>query len=158
MQVLALVTADVAHYRWISAVHLIDMLLKIVLYFERLAAEFTRELVVVRMLPDKVILQGPLLVALIVADAALVHLRPVNFFHMNFELPFQSVSLRARFALVSVLLYVRYQRVFIEIRFLAHVASEFFYRPDRSGSVFSKQHRGRRDLIFPTPPPSSVLR
>lgn len=139
VEIFTLVTTYVAYYGGITAVHLVYMLFQIILYLKWFGAKFTRELIIVRVLSDKVILQCPFFVALVIAYTALVHLWSVNFIRMIFKLPFQTVSIRADRALVSMLLYVRRQLTFTEVCLSAHVALKVFC-PDNLLSVYADSH------------------
>lgn len=83
--VLAGVSADAADDGRLAAVHLIHVLLQIVLDFELLLADRARMLEAAGVLPYEVILQGALVVALVLADAAGIQEGPVNVHDMALQ-------------------------------------------------------------------------
>jgi len=74
VEVLAEVPAHVAHDWRRTAVILLHVMVQGLLDLELLAAGITRVVVIARVQPDIVVLQGALVVTLVLADAALVHL------------------------------------------------------------------------------------
>lgn len=85
--VLAGMPADATDDGRFTAVHLIHVLLQIILDFELLLADRTRMLEAAGMFPYEMILQGALVVAFVLADAAGIQERPVNVHDMALQLP-----------------------------------------------------------------------
>jgi hypothetical protein len=106
--VFASVAADAANDGRFAAVHLIRVLLEVVLDFELFLADRAGILEAAGMLPYKVVFQGALVVALVLADAARVKQRSVNLLDMTFQLPFQTEALAAGLALILMLAHVLY--------------------------------------------------
>jgi len=106
--VLASVAADAADDGRFAAVHLIRVLLEIVFDLELFLADRAGILKTAGVLSYKVVFQGALVVALVVADAAGVEQRPVNLLDVALQLSLQTEALAAGLALILVLAHVLY--------------------------------------------------
>lgn len=106
VEVLAEVTANVAHDRRSFAMVLLHVMIQGLLYLELLAARVARVVVVARMQPNVVILQGTLVVALVLAHAAFVHLLPMILLDVGDQITPKAEGFRAIGAFVPVLLKV----------------------------------------------------
>lgn len=104
VEVLAEVTADVAHDRRSSAVILFHMVIQSFLNLEFLAAGVACIVVIARVQSNVVILQGALIVALVLAHAALVHLLSMILLDVGDQESPAAESLRTIGAPVPVLL------------------------------------------------------
>lgn len=142
MKVLAEVTTNVTYDRWSFTVILLYMVIQSLLYLKLLAACITRVIVVARMQPDVVILQGTLVIALVLAHAALVHLLSMILFDMGDQITPKAEGFRAVSAFVPMLL-----QVFGKIAFLQEPAATViaFYARRLSSSrsiLFSLRTKG----------------
>lgn len=106
VKVLAEMTADVTHDWRCFAVILLHVMIQGLLDLELLAASVARVIVVARVQSDVVILQSALVVALVLAHAALVHLLSMIPLDMGDQVTPKTEGLRAIDALVSVLFQV----------------------------------------------------
>jgi len=106
--VFASVAADATNDRRFAAVYLIRVLLEVILDFELFLADRTGILETARMLSYKVVFQGALVVALVLADAARVKQRSVNLLDVALQLSLQTEALAASLALILVLAHVFY--------------------------------------------------
>lgn len=127
--VLAGVSADAADNGRLAAVHLIHVLLQIVLDLELLLADRAGVLESAGVLPYEVVLQGALVVALVVADAARIQKRPVNVHDVALQLSLQAEALAAGLALVFVKAHVFYHGRFFAKTFTARGTLQRKFRP-----------------------------
>lgn len=104
VEVLAEVTADVAHDRRGFAVILLHVVIQGLLYLELLAARVARVIVIARVQPNVVILQGTFVVAFVLAHAALIHLLSMILVDVGDQVTPKAEGLRAVGAFVPVLL------------------------------------------------------
>lgn len=104
VQVLAEVAAHVTHDRRRTAMVLLHVMVQRFLDLELLAADIARVVVAAGVQSYVMILQGALIVALVIAHAALVHLLPMILLDVRDQVTLQSEGLRAVGALVPVLL------------------------------------------------------
>jgi len=114
MEVLAKVTANVAHDRRSSAVILFHMMIQSFLDFKLLAAGIARVIVIARVQSNVVILQSALIVALVLAYTALVHLLTMILLDVGDQVTPETESLRTVGAFVSVLLKMFSETAFLE--------------------------------------------
>lgn len=118
VEILAEMAADVAHYWRCIAVVLFHVMIQRFLYLELLATSVAREIVVARVQTDVVVLQGTFVVALVLANAAIVHLASMDLFHVRGQVSTKPESFRAIRTLVLVLL-----QMFSQIALLEELAS-----------------------------------
>lgn len=114
VEILAEMAADVAHYWRCIAVVLLHVMIQRFLYLELLAAGVAREIVVGRVQADVVVLQGAFVVALVLANATIVHLASMDLFHVRGQVSTKSESFRAIRTFVLVLLQVLGQVTLLE--------------------------------------------
>lgn len=117
--VLAGMSADAADDGRFAAVHLIHVLLQIVLDLELLLTDRTGVLEAAGMFPYEMILQGALVVALVLADAAGIQERSVNVHDVALQLSLQTKVLAAGLALVLVHAHMFYHGSFLAETFAA---------------------------------------
>lgn len=103
VEVLAEVTADIAHDRRSFAMILFHVMIQGLLYLELLAARVARVVVVVCVQPDVVILQGTFVVALVFAHVAFVHLLLMILLDVRDQITPKAKGLRAVGAFVPML-------------------------------------------------------
>lgn len=118
VEVLAEVTADIAHYRRSFAVILLHMVIQGLFYLELLAARVARVIIVACVQSDVVILEGAFVVALVFAHAALVHLLSMILLDVGDQITPKTESLWAIGAFVPMLL-----QMFGEIALLQELAA-----------------------------------
>lgn len=106
VEVLAEMTTDVAYDRRSFTMVLFYVVIQGLFYFKLLAACIACVVIVARMQPDVVILQGAFVVALVFAQAALVHLLPMVLFDVGDQITPKAEGLRAIGAFVPMLLQV----------------------------------------------------
>jgi len=104
MEILAEMTADVANNRRSFTVVLLHVVIQGLLYFELLATCVTRVVIVARMQPDVMILQGALIITLVFAYAAFVYLLPVILLNVGVQITAKAEGFWTIGAFVPVLL------------------------------------------------------
>lgn len=116
------VSADATDDGRFAAMHLIRMLLQIVLDLELLLANRAGVVIAAGVLPREVILQGALVVALVLANAAGIEQRSVNLLDVALQVSLQAETLATGLALVPVLPYVFYHAGFVAETFVTRGA------------------------------------
>lgn len=106
VQIFTEMTANVAHYGRCVAVILFHVVIQRFLDFELLAASVAGEVVAGRVQTDVMVLQGAFVVALVLANAAIVQLTAVNLFHVRGQVSTKPECLRTVGAFVTVFLQV----------------------------------------------------
>lgn len=122
VEVLAEVAADLADDRRRVAVILLHVVIQRLLYLELLAALVARVLVVARVQPYEVVLQGPLVRAPVVADVALVDSLAMAFVDVGAQLAAESESPRTIRACATVQPQVSDQATLLRVLLTAVVA------------------------------------
>lgn len=135
VKILAEVTADVAHDRRSFAVVLLHVVIQGLLYFELLAARIARVIVIARVQPNVMILQGAFVVALVLAHAALVHLLLMILLDVGDQITSEAEGLRAVGAFVPMLLQML-GKVALFQEFAATVIALYVCRLFSSRSIF----------------------
>lgn len=143
VEILAEMAAHVAHYWRCVAVVLFHVMIQRFLYLELLAARVAREIVVARVQTNIMVLQGTFVVALVLANAAIVHLASMDLLHVGGQVSAKSESFRAIRTLVLVLL-----QVLGQVTLLEELASTVVALQTSHGLLLSLI-RPRRVHLFP---------